>query len=217
MIHRRPFLSVLLCAWAPGWAHATDERRVIALQPLGKALPEADVALVKRALEVFYDMEVRLEPRLELPKSAFYAPRRRYRAEKLLSFLEKRAPKAAYRVLGITAVDISTTKKPHKDWGVLGLANMDGSTCVMSSFRCKRKAKNAQHARERFGKVAVHEIGHTFGLPHCPNRGCLMEDAKGSVLTSDREYDLCADCRQKLIRRGYSLASGDPPWPKPGS
>nr|HMR10786.1 zinc-dependent metalloprotease family protein [Polyangiaceae bacterium] len=152
-----------------------------------------------------------------LPKAAYYSPRRRYRAEKLLSFLEKRAPADASRVLGITAVDISTTKKPYKDWGVLGLANVDGSSCVMSSFRCKRKAKNAEHARQRFGKVAVHEIGHTFGLSHCPNRGCLMEDAKGSVLTSDREYDLCADCRQKLIRRGYSLASGDPPWPKPSA
>ncbi|HMR74484.1 MAG TPA: zinc-dependent metalloprotease family protein [Polyangiaceae bacterium] len=217
MIQRRPFLSLLLSAWLPAWAAAADPRRVIFLQPLGKALPEADVALVKAALSVFYDMDVRVAPRLGLPKAAYYSPRRRYRAEKLLSFLEKRAPADAYRVLGITAVDISTTKKPYKDWGVLGLANVDGSSCVMSSFRCKRKAKNAEHARQRFGKVAVHEIGHTFGLSHCPNRGCLMEDAKGSVLTSDREYDLCADCRQKLIRRGYSLASGDPPWPKPSA
>ncbi len=212
---RRNFLSVLAALGVADVAHAKDARRVIALQPLGKALPKADVALVKRALSVFYDMEVRVLPRVPLPKSAYYRPRRRYRAEKLLKFLDKRAPKDAYRVLGITAVDISTTKKPYKDWGILGLANMDGTSCVMSSFRTKRRSKNATHARQRFGKVAVHEIGHTFGLPHCPNRGCLMEDAKGSVLTSDREYDLCADCRKKLIRRGYSLGTGSPPWPKP--
>ena len=37
------------------------------------------------------------------------------------------------------------------------------------------------------------------------------------MLTSDREYDLCADCRKKLIRRGYSLGTGAPPWPKPNT
>ena len=76
---------------------------------------------MKRALAVFFDMEVRVLPRVALPKSAYYRPRRRYRAEKLLKFLDKRAPKDAYRVLGITAVDISTTKKPYKTGAFWGL------------------------------------------------------------------------------------------------
>ncbi|MEZ4219411.1 MAG: zinc-dependent metalloprotease family protein [Polyangiaceae bacterium] len=216
MMHRRQLLLAASLLGAPRFSFAEDSpRRMIGLQPLGKALPEADVALVRRALTVFYDLDVRLLPRVDLPKAAYYRPRHRYRAEKLLTFLAARAPQDAHRVLGITAVDISTTKEPHKDWGVLGLASIDGKACVMSSFRCKRKSKSPLHARQRFGKVAVHEIGHTFGLPHCPNRGCLMEDAKGSVLTSDREYDLCTDCRDKLSRRGYGFGSGDPPWPKP--
>nr|HMR04497.1 hypothetical protein [Polyangiaceae bacterium] len=81
MIQRRPFLSLLLSAWLPAWAAAADPRRVIFLQPLGKALPEADVALVKAALSVFYDMDGRVAPRLGLPKAAYYPPRRRCRAE----------------------------------------------------------------------------------------------------------------------------------------
>ena len=37
--------------------------------------------------------------------------------------------------------------------------------------------------RERLWKVAIHELGHTLGLPHCPNNGCLMQDAHGTVKT----------------------------------
>lgn len=192
-----------------------DELPRVALATLGGTLPEADVAMVKTALLAFYEVEVVVLPRADLPKQAYYPKRKRYRAEKLLDFLTERAPKSAHRVLGITAVDISTSKPPHEDWGVIGLANMGNTACVISSFRCKRLARNAEHARQRFGKVAVHEVGHTFGLPHCPTKDCLMQDAKGSVLTSDREYDLCTRCRQMLIRRGYGLSGGTPPWPEP--
>ncbi len=208
---RREFLAALPIALL-----AAPRMRKLYIQPLGAALPQADVEMVKRALGAFYALDVQLLPRVPLPKRAYYAPRHRYRAEKLLDFLVARAPDDAFRVLGLTATDISTTKGKVKDWGILGLATIDGRVGVLSSFRCKRKVKRATQARERLGKVAVHETGHTFGLEHCPNRGCLMEDAEGSVLTCDREYDLCSECRMKIVRAGYPLAdSGDIPWPKP--
>jgi archaemetzincin len=197
-------------------AALAGEKRILYIQPLGKALPESDVAFVRRALLAFYALDVRMLARSELPRSAHYPKRARYRAEKLLDFLVGRMPNDGYRVLGLTGVDISTTKGKIQDWGILGLATLDGAACVLSSFRTKRKAKNVLHARIRLGKTAVHEIGHTFGLPHCPNKGCLMEDGRGSVLTTDREYDLCAGCRTRLIRAGHQLSdSNDMPWPKP--
>ena len=196
----------------PAWG--TPRRFYI--QPLGKALPDVSVALVEQALRAFYGFEVKRLPRVALPPSAYYRPRHRYRAEKLLPFLEEQRPADGYRILGLTGVDISTTKGKYADWGILGLATLDGGACVLSSFRCKRKAKGKAHARIRLAKVAVHEIGHTLGLPHCPTVGCLMEDAQGTVLTTDREYTLCPRCRQRLARAGYALPA-DPqiPWPKP--
>ena len=73
-----------------------------------------------------------------------------------------------------------------------------------------------QTARQRLGKVAVHETGHTLGLDHCSSDGCLMHDGEGTVLTSDTEYDLCARCRGILARAGRVLPSAPKiPWPKP--
>jgi archaemetzincin len=168
------------------------------LQPLGPELPLVDSQYVASALRAFYDLEVVELPAVPLPKEAYYAPRHRYRAEKLLDVLEKIIPSDGYRILGLTGVDISTTKDGNPDWGILGLATVDGKVCVISAFRAQRGAKNGEHARIRLGKTAVHEIGHTLGLEHCPNAGCLMQDGAGTVLTTDTEYDLCDRCRNRM-------------------
>ena len=195
---------------------AAAEGTVFYVLPLGAEIPDADVRIVSTALTEFYGLDVKILERVELPKAAWYPPRRRWRAEKLLDFLRARLPADGARVLGLTAADISTTKGKIEDWGVMGLGEVPGTAGVISTFRCHKRARNDQHARERLAKVAVHEIGHTLGLDHCPVRGCLMEDAEGSVLTSDREYDLCPRCRAQLTASGRKLpAAPKSPWPKP--
>ena len=180
--------------------------RVLYLQPLGGcAVATAGSHEVAAALRAFYPIEVRVLPCQELPKAAYYPPRKRYRAERLLAYLNHRMPKDGWRILGLTDVDISTTKGPVADWGVMGLGELPGTATVISSFRCRKKARDIAHAIERLSKVAVHEIGHTLGLPHCPERGCLMEDAMGKVVTTDRERDFCPRCRILAKQNGFAI------------
>lgn len=186
------------------------------IQPLGRALPDADVEMVGTALREFYGVEVKVLPRIELPKEAWYPPRKRWRADRLLDFLAPRVPHEGAHILGLTSVDISTTKGEHEDWGVVGLGDLSGATSVISSFRCAKKSKGLLNTRERLAKSAVHEMGHNLGLDHCPTVGCIVRDAEGQVARSDEEYDLCAKCRGLLERAGRRIPEHPRiPWAKP--
>jgi archaemetzincin len=174
---------------------------ILYLQPLGPELPEEDVRFVRKVLAAVYPLEVRNLPPALLPVSAYYPPRARYRAEKLLDRLHQLLPEDGFRILGLTGVDISTSRPGIADWGMMGLASYIRPVGVVSSFRCGP----GRASRERLAKIALHEVGHTLGLPHCPTRACLMEDARGQVKVLDRAADLCLRCRAFLDSRGIDL------------
>jgi archaemetzincin len=193
-----------------------EGKQVLLIQPLGKELPNEDMAFVKQALVGIYNVQIRVLPRVDLPEQAYYEPRRRYRAEKILPFLLERLPSDGDRILGLTGVDISTDKGGIKDWGILGLANLGGKECIVSAYRCHKRSTERVPAPILLAKVAVHEFGHTLGLDHCATRGCLMEDAGGLVRTCDREFDICTRCRAILRASGYTLPDQPHiPWPRP--
>lgn len=168
----------------------------VALQPFGD-VPEDQVAAVSSALSDHYGVEVVVLAPVEHPDSAWYTPRRRWRAERLLDTLEPLLPAECQRILGMTTQDISTTKGEHEDWGILGLARRPGSVGVISSYRARRRVQDVPMLM-RLGRIAIHELGHTLGLPHCPTLGCYMEDAGGTVDTIDRETFMCPICHGRI-------------------
>jgi len=189
----------------PGEATMVGRLSVV---PLGSGPSEFDLRVLQQALLAHYPFRVLVESRRPLPRAAFYPPRRRYRAERLLAWLRDQLVDADQLVMGVTDVDISTEKPPFADFGILGLAECPGRVSVVSTFRCRRTAQSALHAALRFGKVAVHEFGHGLGLPHCDTLGCLLEDAGGTVGTLEREQDLCSVCRGRLRERGIVAGPG---------
>lgn len=130
---------------------------------------------------------------LPLPASAYYKPRNRYRAELLLKELQ--GTTGCDKVMAITARDISTTHKQYADWGIMGLAFRGGKPCVISTYRVS--TTDTALFKERVIKLALHELGHTMGLPHCKDsRSCFMADADGTIKTVDRgTRQLCAHCK----------------------
>ena len=171
----------------------------VCIVPLGeydrRALP-----VVVRGIEYVYDLEVRVLPRRPLPDTAWYQPRRRHRAEKILAYLDANVVPGSGCdvVMGFTGSDISTTKADHADWGMLGYAWIGGRSGVMSTFRLGRRVSR-RAALVRAVKVMNHELGHALGLEHHDRTGCLMSDLAGTVKTVDHEPGLlCEDSRREI-------------------
>jgi archaemetzincin len=135
---------------------------------------------------------------IALPKRAYYAPRNRYRADTLIYIL-RNATEDGHVTMGLTNKDISAEKGKVFDYGIMGLAYQPGKSCVVSTYRLSKKNIN-----EQFFKVAIHELGHTQGLPHCPNKTCLMTDAEGKNKT-DNESGFCDKCKLFLKGKGWKL------------
>ncbi|MBL7710549.1 MAG: hypothetical protein JNJ86_15880 [Chitinophagaceae bacterium] len=136
-----------------------------------------------------------------VPGSAFYKPRQRYVADSLLVFLKQCNAGGYGKILGITPKDISTTKKSHGNWGIMGLGYCPGEACVISSFRPIKKIRNREHFINRMVILAMHELGHTYSLPHCPNDPCIMKDA-GGEMNLDNGETYCNKCSNFLKQSG---------------
>lgn len=178
-------------------------RGVVTLVTLGR-FPRELADAVEQGIRDELQVEVRRIDDRPLPRSAFYAPRHRYRADRLLEHLHTIVPGArqSTRILAMTSVDISTTKGRVYDWGVFGLGELGGMSCVISLFRLQRNARDAAHLRFRVVTTAVHEVGHTLGLDHCTEPRCLMRDAEGSIRTVDTSTGVLGpECRAELEQR----------------
>lgn len=142
--------------------------------------------------------DVVLKKTIKLPKSAYYSPRNRHRADSLLTFLGKQT-KAGNVTLGLTSKDISCTDGNIADWGIIGYSYCPGKASVASTFRLDKN-----NLSEQFFKAAIHELGHAMGLDHCPDKTCLMRDAEGKNTTNE-ETGFCENCKEFLLDKGWNL------------
>lgn len=172
-----------------------NKKKVFVLQPFQDFTTKDAIELKEKISS--YNSQIIVSEKVNLPISAYYSPRNRYRADSILKFLSKKY-KADTLVIGLTHHDISTTKNGIKDWGIMGLGYRPGDACVISTYRLKK-----QNLKNQLFKVVLHEIGHTQGLPHCENTSCLMRDAEGGN-PLDQEKDFCIKCKEKLSRKGIN-------------
>ncbi len=128
---------------------------------------------------------------IEIPAHAYDPQRRQYHAEALLAVVRD-IPGA--RVLGITKADLFVETLNF----VFGLAEKPGSAAVISLCRLQAGI-DAQIYRQRIAKEAVHEVGHTLGLDHCPNPECVMHFSNSLRDTDRKGNHFCAACKRLLL------------------
>jgi archaemetzincin len=195
---------ILLLIFVPRLS-SSQEPGAIGVQPLGPMDPKL-MGAVSEQLKATFSASVKILPQRPLPGAAFYAPRNRYRGDQILDDLEARTPRSFSKVLGITAQDISTTKGNIHDWGIFGLAYLSARPAVVSTFRLRGKGASKELILKRLIDVAVHEVGHTYGLDHCKSPHCIMEDADGTIRTVDASSGrFCSNCCKQMgpiIRAG---------------
>ena len=175
---------------------ARKKKPMVIFQPL----QFSDVGILRYladSVEKFYPVDVVIADKKNFPGSFYYKPRSRYRADSTIKWLKKIKPDSARSIVGITNEDISVNKGTHKDYGVMGLGYKPGVSCIVSTFRLRKTAASKQHFQQRLFKVVVHEMGHNFGLSHCPDETCIMVDADGQMKL-DKEKDLCESCKVRL-------------------
>ncbi|KUO41553.1 MAG: hypothetical protein AVW06_01040 [Hadesarchaea archaeon DG-33-1] len=136
---------------------------------------------------------------LEMPPAAHDSRRKQYRSDIILERIQHRIT-GENRVLAITDVDIYM---PTLNF-IFGQAQYPGRIAVISLCRLDPafygKPPSYEVLLERATKEAIHELGHTFGLAHCPKPSCVMSFSNNILEVDRKSYTFCNACRRKLRR-----------------
>ncbi len=79
---------------------------------------------------------------------------------------------------------------------IFGEAVVGGTRAVVSSYRLRTDDEDLFN--ERLCKEVNHELGHTFGLKHCHNKGCVMNFSNSVMEVDLKSRFFCRECSNKL-------------------
>jgi len=168
----------------------------ITLKSLGNTDDEIMEELKGRVGGIFH-CPVEIEAGSSDLTQAYDPERKQYYCSKLLASLEK--SERDERVVGIADVDLYVPKLNF----VFGEADIGCGTAIVSLCRLRQEyyglALDEPLFLERATKEIVHELGHTFGLGHCPNNKCVMHFSNSLADTDLKEARFCDKCRPKII------------------
>jgi archaemetzincin len=164
-------------------------------------MPGADVAMEasRRVCELFGCDVRRCEP-LGIPSGSFDARRKQFSSVAFMLALARGSFGDADRVIGLTGCDLFIPMLTF----VFGQAQLGGRVALVSLARLRQEfygaAPDPELLRLRLDKEIGHELGHSFGLIHCPDRGCVMSLATSIQDVDRKSADFCHSCRRLLAQ-----------------
>jgi archaemetzincin len=168
----------------------------ITLKPLGN-IADKIMERLKDEVGGIFRCPIEIKAGFSDLTQAYNPERKQYFSSKLLASLEK--SEGEERVVGIADVDLYV---PRLNF-VFGEADIVSGTAIVSLCRLKPEyyglAPDEALFLERATKEIVHELGHTFGLGHCPDNKCVMHFSNSLADTDVKESYFCNKCRPKII------------------
>lgn len=131
--------------------------------------------------------------------SEFYdSGRRQYNADKLLKEVDLRYSTDSGKTAGLFNTDLFIPILTY----VFGQAYLKGRTSIVSVYRLNNESYGMKPDNAlvgvRFAKEVIHELGHSFGLVHCHNPGCVMRASTYLEDIDQKSQSFCESCRESV-------------------
>ncbi|MEA3253369.1 MAG: archaemetzincin family Zn-dependent metalloprotease [Chloroflexota bacterium] len=170
----------------------------ITLKPLGDVDSETMEELRGKVNLVFH-CPVEIKQGFSYLAHAYNPERRQYLSANLLASLNSPPREKEERAVGIVDVDLYI---PRLDF-IFGEADASSGTAIISLCRLRQEyyglAPDKTLFIERATKEITHELGHTFGLGHCPDARCIMHFSNCLADTDYKELNFCTNCRPRMM------------------
>jgi archaemetzincin len=188
-------------------AHSNDKTRsdsspapLVVVRSLGP-VDTSTLRLVCRALLREYPVRCAIRATREVFE---YAPawdgnRRQLDARVTLEQIFRARSRDALVELNITWLDIFESGKPY----IFGLASLTDRVALISLARIRQPQDRLE---ARLTKLVLHEVGHTLGLPHHDDDGCVMRQDTTVASLDGAPLSLCAACHDALVRHSEQLS-----------